>query len=207
VLRDHPGLASCAVQCCRCGIRFLTHPRNANRRDLRCEFGCREHQRRQLANARSQKHYRTERGRRNKKQLNGKRSAAVGGAKQGVSPEAVPPDTTPADVDTSSAEMSSAVELVSPPAPPSPPPPTQVAWEEAPAESVPLLLEGFVLDEATLVNSPLLPYLAMVASLLEGRTIRRGELLQILRKSLRQRSFDRLPRREYVLRFLHQHPP
>jgi hypothetical protein len=72
---------------------------------------------------------------------------------------------------------------------------------------VKLSLGGFTLDEATLVNSPLLPYLAMVASLLEGRTIRRAELLQTLRKSLRQRSFDSLPRREYVLRFLNQHPP
>jgi hypothetical protein len=47
----------------------------------------------------------------------------------------------------------------------------------------------------------------MVASLLEGRTIGREELLGTLRKTLRQRSFDRLPRREYVLRFLNQHPP
>ena len=70
-----------------------------------------------------------------------------------------------------------------------------------------LALGGFTLDEATLMNSPMLPYLAMVASLLEGRLIRREELLHTLRKSLRQRSFDRLPRREYVLRFLNQHPP
>ena len=70
-----------------------------------------------------------------------------------------------------------------------------------------LALDGFRLDEATLVNSPMLPYLAMVASVIEGRTIRCKELLQILRQSMRQRSFDRLPRREYVLRFLKQHPP
>lgn len=70
-----------------------------------------------------------------------------------------------------------------------------------------LTLEGFTLDEVLLVNSPMLPYLAMVASLLEGRTIGREELLQRLRKKMRQRSFDRLPRREYVLRFLNQHPP
>jgi hypothetical protein len=72
---------------------------------------------------------------------------------------------------------------------------------------VTLLLEGFTLDQATLVNSPLLPYLAMVATLVEGRTIRRRELLGVLLRSMRQRSFDRLPRREYVLRFLNKHPP
>ena len=70
-----------------------------------------------------------------------------------------------------------------------------------------LTLEGFTLDEVLLVNSPMLPYLAMIASLLEGRTIGREELLHTLRTKMRQRSFDRLPRREYVLRFLNQHPP
>jgi hypothetical protein len=53
----------------------------------------------------------------------------------------------------------------------------------------------------------MLPYLAMVASVIEGRTISRDDLLDTLRKSMRQRSFDRLPRREYVLRFLDQQPP
>ena len=70
-----------------------------------------------------------------------------------------------------------------------------------------LTLEGLTLDEAALVNSPMLSYLAMVATVIEGRTISREELLHVLRRSMRQRSFDRLPRREYVLRFLNQHPP
>lgn len=70
-----------------------------------------------------------------------------------------------------------------------------------------LVLDGFTLDAATLVKSPLLPYLAMVASVIERRSIRCEKLLQVLLRSMRQRSFDRLPRREYVLRFLNQHPP
>ena len=70
-----------------------------------------------------------------------------------------------------------------------------------------LVLDGLTLDEATLLNSPMLPYLAMVTSLIEGRTIGADELLNLLLRSMRQRSFDRLPRREYVLRFLKQHPP
>lgn len=79
--------------------------------------------------------------------------------------------------------------------------------EEAPGEDVKLTLEGFTLDEITLVNSSMLPYLAMVASVIERRMISSDELLYVLRRSMRQRSFDRLPRREYVLRFLNQHPP
>ena len=74
-------------------------------------------------------------------------------------------------------------------------------------EHLTLHLDGFTLDDATLVNSPLLPYLTMVATVLEGRVISRQELLQALLRSMRQRSFDRLPRREYALHFLNQHPP
>jgi hypothetical protein len=79
--------------------------------------------------------------------------------------------------------------------------------EEALCEDAQLVFDSFTLDETTLVNSPLLPYLAMVATVIEGRTIGPRQLLAILRRSMRQRSFDRLPRREYVLRFLDQHPP
>jgi hypothetical protein len=82
-----------------------------------------------------------------------------------------------------------------------------MALEEALREGVKLTLAGFTLDEATLVNSSMLPYLAMVASIIEGRAIRPEELLHMLRRSMRQRSFDRMPRREYVLGFLNQHPP
>jgi hypothetical protein len=86
-------------------------------------------------------------------------------------------------------------------------PTAEVDLEETFHGDVKLTLDGFTLDEATLVNSPMLPYLAMVVSVIEGRPIRCEELLQTLLQSMRQRSFDRLPRREYVLCFLDQHPP
>ena len=47
----------------------------------------------------------------------------------------------------------------------------------------------------------------MVATVIEGRAISPAELLQALQRSMRQRSFDRQLRREYVLRFLDRHPP
>jgi hypothetical protein len=121
-----------------------------------------------------------------------------------VSPDAAPPDT---DEDTSSSDGSPAVEPASPPTRHPAHLPTQVAPEEASGEDAPLTLEGFVLDEATLVNSPTLPYLATVASVLEGRTIGLEELRHVLRQTMRQRSFDRLPRRDDALCFLNQHPP
>jgi len=130
-----------------------------------------------------------------------------------VSSASASPGTTPTDMETASSEGSSTSEPLCPPSPPPAPLPDPAApgvLEEVPGPpdpNVQLMLEGFTLDEVLLVNSPMLPYLAMVASLLEGRTIGREELLQRLRKKMRQRSFDRLPRREYVLRFLNQHPP
>ena len=74
-------------------------------------------------------------------------------------------------------------------------------------EHLTLHLDGFVLDEPTLVNSRILPYVRMVVSVLERRTISRDELIAALRKSIRQRSMGRSLRREYVLRYLNQHPP
>ena len=74
-------------------------------------------------------------------------------------------------------------------------------------EPLTLNLEGFVLDEHTLVNSRILAYVQMVASLLEGRTISREVLIDSVGRRIRQRSMGRRPRREYVLRYLNQHPP
>jgi hypothetical protein len=75
------------------------------------------------------------------------------------------------------------------------------------SENTALPLEGLLLDEPTLVNSRILPYARMVASLIEGRAISGDELIAALRKGMRQRSIGRRPRREYVLRHLNQHPP
>ena len=75
------------------------------------------------------------------------------------------------------------------------------------SEDAALPLEGLLLDERTLVNSRILPYALMVASVIEHRTISRDELIAAMRKSMRQRSIGRRPRREYVLRYLNQHPP
>jgi hypothetical protein len=132
---------------------------------------------------------------------------AGGGAENGAAPDAIPPDTASTDEDASSFDTFSALDPSSQPAPDPAHPATQIALEEALSQTVKLTLDDFALDEATLVNSSMLPYLAMVASIIEGRAIRPEELLHMLRRSMRQRSFDRMPRREYVLGFLNQHPP
>ena len=62
-LRTKPHLRKCLCCCRHCRIFFLTHPRNAGRRDLGCPFGCREAHRRKESTRRSIEFYRGEQGR------------------------------------------------------------------------------------------------------------------------------------------------
>lgn len=73
VLRTQPELRRCRTRCRHCGIFFLTHPRNAGRRDLGCPFGCRQAHRRRRDNQRTAAYYREEAGRDKKRDLNAKR--------------------------------------------------------------------------------------------------------------------------------------
>jgi hypothetical protein len=102
VLRTQPELRRCQVRCRHCRIFFLTHPRNAGRRDLGCPFGCRAAHRRRRDNQRTATYYREEGAREKKQALNAKRRKQPAG-------QATPPP--------SAAGPSS-----SPPPPPSPPP-------------------------------------------------------------------------------------
>ena len=85
VLRSRPDLRRCLSRCGHCRIFFLTHPRNAGRRDLRCPFGCREAHRKRRSTERSVAYYATAEGKAKKKMQNGKR------AHGGVCAEANPP--------------------------------------------------------------------------------------------------------------------
>ncbi len=181
-MESHPGLQRCVVCCVHCGIRFLTDRRNAGRRDLRCPFGCRRHHRRQCANQRSSAYCRTAEGRLAKKLRNARRSCRQ------VAAIASPPEL----------EAS----------PPSVEPPS--AEERAAAESRPtpeLQLGDVVLDGPALACSPMLPYVRMLVRLIDGVKLTCREVLSLLRESLRQRSIAMRRRIDYVLGFLHQHPP
>jgi hypothetical protein len=67
-------LAKFVVCCAGCGIRFLTHPRNHGRADLRCPFGCRQRRRRECGNERSRRYYQTPQGRQAKESRNAART-------------------------------------------------------------------------------------------------------------------------------------
>ena len=68
-------------------------------------------------------------------------------------------------------------------------------------------LAGLVLDEASVVNSPILPYVRMVVSLIVEESIGKAQLVEELLQILRQRSIDNRTSTQYVSRFLNQHPP
>jgi hypothetical protein len=162
------------------------------------------HHRRQCGNARSRKHNQTDEGRANKKRLN---TAARIKASQ-----ATPSDSGPTPLQQSSqltadspgADFADAATVDESP---SVDQSSSANTSSAILEHLTLHLDGFVLDEPTLVNSRMLPYVRMIVSVFERRIISRDELIATLRKSIRQRSMGRSLRREYVLRYLNQHPP
>jgi len=231
-------LGRCLVRCRYCGIRFLTHPCNACRRDLHCPFGCRKEHRRQCANRRSAEHYRTPKGRKHKKARNGQRSCRERSSHGGSQSVALS-DLSPADdsatsnscdsesdqpISDSSTRGRQPIDLADacatlnarggqadqPTSVMSAPRPTRSSAEHCgttrPCRGW-LLLEGVRLNAASVVNSPLLPYLQLVASCIERRKIGRDELVQALLRTLRQRSLSARPRTTYVLDYLKRHPP
>jgi hypothetical protein len=73
--------------------------------------------------------------------------------------------------------------------------------------AIELDFNGVILDEASIVNSPMLPYIRTLVGMLEGVCLSRVEVVAWLLEVQRQRSIVYRSRRDYVLRFLHQHPP
>ncbi len=73
--------------------------------------------------------------------------------------------------------------------------------------AVELRLQGAVLKESDLATSRMLPYLRMVMSLIEGVELVCREVVALLRQAMRQHSIGGRRRIDYLLGFLHQHPP
>jgi hypothetical protein len=74
LLRQQARLRAYLCRCRHCRIFFLTHPRNARRRDLACPFGCRQVHRRQNSTRRSVEYYRSREGKVKKHLHNQRRS-------------------------------------------------------------------------------------------------------------------------------------
>jgi hypothetical protein len=122
-------------------------------------------------------YYRTAVGKQKKKQLNARRS-----------------DPSPSDAGVSSAFR----------------PPTSAGRESLP-EELPVPREpppgDAVLEEATLTKSRLLPYVRMIVNLIEDLHLGLQEVLQRLRRNLRQHRMGWRRRGDYVGEDRLQHPP
>ena len=146
ILRSQPELRRCRTRCRHCRIFFLTHPRNAGRRNLGCPFGCREAHRRRQSSQRSTAYYQDAPGKEKKRQQNARRRKTN--------------------------------------SPTAPPPKAVLPWP-----------------------GPILEYVCMVTSLLEGRAVSLAEVLEMLRRVLRQHRMVRMRRIDQIIAQLHEHPP
>lgn len=194
VLETHPHRPLCAVHCRHCGIRFLTHACNAQRENLLCPFGCREHSRRQAQRERSQRHYRTQSGWLNKKQCNLRRAARC-----------QPPPECAAATEIATAAMRAAPDDLSPATPPLHTV-RHASCDQVDGELRPVVDTEQSLEQR-LAGSPLLPYLTVLVSLIVNRVVRREELLASLVQSVRQRSLGGRWPIDYVSLVRQQHPP
>ena len=64
-----------------------------------------------------------------------------------------------------------------------------------------------MLDESSVAHSPMLPYVRMVVSLIEGVAFTCREVVHWLRHAMRQHRIGVHRGRDYLLGFLHQRPP
>jgi len=181
-------------RCVHCGIEFLAAPQNANREDLRCPFGCAKRHRARQSNERVKAYRHTEVGKAKKDALNAKRyrrRASSDSEPSRQSPTVAEPQPCPAPALADSPAAENAT--------PSVPSELPVAVE--------LDLDGMILDEASIVNSPMLPYIRTLVGMIDGVWLSQTEVVAWLLKVQRQRSIVYRSRREYVLCFLHQYPP
>jgi len=191
LLESDDKLACCIKHCLRCGIRFLAASQNAGREDLRCPFGCAKRHRAQQSNERVKAYRRTERGKKNKDALNARRYRG-----------------SPSPACESPCEASANTKLLL--CEPANSPLSENAAQPLPTElsvDIELDLDEVVLDESSVANSPMLPYVRTLIWIIDRIRLSHIEVVQWLRQVLRQRSMVYRPRRDYVLRFLHQHPP
>lgn len=130
MLKEHPCLRPFLRRCRHCRILFFTDPRNKNRDDLGCPFGCSKTHRKTMSSQRSLEYYQSDEGKFKKKLLNGRyrgRTESTGETK----------DSAPCAVD---------------------------------------------------LDKPMLSYLQLVTSIIEGRPVGLGEIVLMVKDILRQHS-------------------
>jgi hypothetical protein len=204
VLRTKPLPRGCLVRCRHCGIFFLTSPCNGGRKDLGCPFGCRLAHRRRESTIRSVAYYRDPKGKRKKSTLNQKRRPRSSpGQPSAVSAPSGQALGTNQTVPTGK-DPSPGVSVTSVPVPETTSAAAGSPTVPGPAEptSVPVAETG-----SARWNPLLLDYVRMVVSLIEGRPVSSAEILEMLRRFLRQHTLGRRRKIDHTVAGLHEHPP
>ncbi len=176
ILHANPHLRACLTRYKHCGIFFLTHPRNAGRKDLGCPFGCRQANRKENSKKRSAEYYRSDEGKEKKKAHNTRRSI------QGQSGDGSG-DSTHEKLPCQDAQpIQDKVTTLTP----SCEPPDQIIHDKVSLSYIQI------------------SYIQMLVSLIEGRYVSMDEVLEMLQKIVRQHSFDK--RRRFVYDFTYSDP-
>lgn len=204
VLRTKPLPRRCLVRCRHCGIFFLTTPCNGGRKDLGCPFGCRLAHRRRESTIRSIAYYRDPKGKRKKSALNQKRRPRTS---QGQ-PSAVPAPAGQA-LGTNQAiptghDQPPGASVAPVPVPETPSAALGSCAVQGRAELTPVPVPQ---TGSARWNPLLLDYVRMVVSLIEGRPVSAAEILEMLRRFLRQHTLGRRRKIDHTVAWLHEHPP
>jgi hypothetical protein len=230
LLRDKPKLRRLLTRCRHCGIFFIAHPRNVGREDLGCPFGCAGLHRRRGSDERSTAYNRSPMGKlKRAKHEEERRLSRERSAPEVVeSPEARSVEVLKVSLDMVGPSMDAiSPDLRDDPPRPLPdvislaPDPMAVCPEASgPGTDMSSREEGVdpsPRDSASRGDSPpfepqerfdpgIVTYIRFVISLIEGRRVQREEILEMLARTKRQRSFARERRVDYVLRRLSEEP-
>lgn len=187
ILRTKPHLPVCLARCRHCGIFFLTHRRNASRRNLRCLFGCREAHRRKASTERSVAYYREDpdKKRRQNAQRQGRACAQVKAATDGGQ------DSRSAMGPRTSAKQEPAADASQPN--------SDCSMPQCPA------VVAAALPKAA--DAQLMEHVRVAVSLIEGRRVSLEEIWEMLVRVLRQHSIPRRRKIDHTVAWLNVHPP
>ena len=197
VLRTKPHLRPLLVRCQDCRIRFFTDPRNRGREDLRCPFGCRAAHARRSSRERSTAYNRTAAGKAKKKRYNANRRQRRSEPDPVEEAETAVDETAVVQAATTQESVLAAAQVEA--AAVAPDQPSEVKGVDV--EDVGRRLADGEFDGG------MVEYLRVTTRLIEGRAVSREEVLEMLRRVVRQHSFAGERRIDYVLRYLKEHPP
>ncbi len=225
VLRDKPQARRLLTRCRHCGIFFIADPRNVGREALGCPFGCADLHRRRESNKRSVRYNGSPKGklkryqREEERRLAAKRSAAEASKAREMHPaatveeaqDAVPQSVEPLHRDRRAAHTSCpspdvaspATDQTAPSAEATPDGPVSRSIEEcgapSPREGGPSAGSPPGEAEQPEFHPGIVSYIRVVISVLEGRHVHREEILEMLARAKRQRSFAREKRIDSVV--------